>query len=161
MIWTKMKGIIMKVFLTIFFLSFILLCYYMRDIIDMYKYAKAVHKETQERIVKHKAHFKSLTFSGIIEQKLNCDGCDLITFQLVIKINNRLSNEDINADRILHSYYFFENEKELLLSVTKEIFDSCKIGDLVIKDSNSLELKVNNFKHRLLSDEPYKWFFLN
>jgi hypothetical protein len=120
-------------------------------------YAKSVHKDAERLFRSHKDFFKSLAFSGVVSEKKYCEKCQLNKFQIMINLKEK-KPEIIDLGNLSYQpYYFFNNENQLIISVTQYLYGSMKEGSLVEKKMYSDSLIRERQQFILLSEKKSLW----
>lgn len=120
-----------------------------------YNYAEAVKKDT-ERIFKDKKSFlQSLSFTGKINKKEKCENCNINKFTLFIEIEE--IGQNITFQNEQYPPYYSFNDKLLSLTVTLQVFEKLREGDLITKKPNSRYLEFNDKRLEILHDKELIW----
>ncbi|WP_316751766.1 hypothetical protein [Pedobacter gandavensis] len=124
---------------------------------DNYHFAKGVKKDFQKLITQKKQLFVASSFNGIVYKKKKCEKCDSDKFQIEINVVSFSPKLTTLGDKLFPPFYSFNNENQLTMMVTKDLYESIKVGDLVLKEPGSYYLIVNSVNYELLSKEKYDW----
>ena len=120
-------------------------------------FAKGVKKDSEHTFKSKKDFFVKLKIEGVIETKKQCNNCNVNRYQIIIKLYN-FKIEEINfSNRFNDPYYIFNENEQLIISVSKTLFDLLREQDSVIKDSNSFFIKFRNYNISLLSEKELEW----
>lgn len=123
---------------------------------DCNKYAQGVKNDSQRTFDRNKDYFYLLSFEGRIIKKNYCKECELNKYTLTLELN-RLSKKPTFGSAQFPPYYNFESDTILNISVSKKLFEEGKEEDIVIKQGESANLKLNNQEYLLLDKEKYTW----
>lgn len=124
---------------------------------DYFNYTKAVQKDSERIFYSHKKFFKSLSFSGNISEKKYCEKCQFNKYQLTINLKKKEPDVIEISNLSYQPYYFFNNRSQLIISVTKNLYDSIKEGSLIEKKMDSDSLIWERQQYNLLSDKKSRW----
>ena len=122
---------------------------------EAYYYARAVKKEAEEIFKDKKSFFQALSFKGVIIGKEKCGKCGINKFVVFVGIEEM--NQDVPFKyQSYPPYYSFESDT-LSLTLTEEVFEGLKKGDLVKKKSNSRYLETDSSQLEILNKEERIW----
>jgi hypothetical protein len=124
---------------------------------DDLNYAKAIKKDEERLFESHKKFFKSLAINGVISEKKYCEKCQLNKYQIIIELKEKKPEVIELGNLSYQPYYFFNNKNQLILSVTKNIYDSTKNGLFTEKKANSDSLICGAKQYNLLSGKKSQW----
>lgn len=110
---------------------------------ENYHFAKGVKKDFQKLIIQKKQLFVSSSFNGTIYEKKKCEKCTWDKFQIGINLVSFSPKLTTLGDKLFPPFYSFNDENQLTLAVAKDLYESIKIGDLVIKEHEPYYLMVN------------------
>ena len=116
-----------------------------------------LQKDTQRIIISHKNFFKSLAFSGVINEKKYCEKCEFNKYQVIIKLKKTDPEVITLSDKSFQPYYFFSAKTELNISVTQNLYESVKEGTFVEKKRGSNALISESQEYTLLNNKKFQW----
>jgi hypothetical protein len=116
-----------------------------------------VNNGNQKKFSLHKEFMKKLSFSGYINDRRYCDKCGPDKFQVVIDLYETFPKEIDTSLKEFKPYYIFNEKNQLVLSVTKEIYESALKGLVTKKLLNSDYLVIVGYNYSFLSREEDKW----
>lgn len=144
----------MKKKITYFIAVIFLLC--LSYLVTMCDFAKGVRNSTRDNIELHKNFMKSFSVNGVILDKKICPDCKENKYQLIAELDD-FNIKDIEfGNRVFPPYYTITSNK-LNLSVNQTIYDNVSIGDSIIKNKNSDELKIGVRNFLFLNKSKYVW----
>ncbi len=115
-----------------------------------------VRKDVQQNILSHKEFIRQLAIDGVILQRIYCDKCNFNKYQFKVKLNT--ASEKVNLGYMsFPPYYTFLNNKEIMLSVNKELYDAGNEGTPISKPGGSINVTILEESYKLLSEEKYTW----
>lgn len=124
---------------------------------DHWGYAKAVKKDAERSYRLHKQFFKSLGIKGVVREKKYCEKCDYNKYQFIIDLKQK-KPETIEISNLSYQpYYFFSNENQLTISVSKLMYESAKEGASIEKKIGSDSLIWEGRQYNLLSGKEKQW----
>lgn len=124
---------------------------------DYFNYAKAVHDDSERILASHKKFFTSLSFNGDISKKIYNGRGQLNKYQLIINLKEKEPKEIELSNLSYQPYYFFYDNNQLIISVTKDLYESIKEGSLIEKKMDSDSLICGRQQYNLLSDKKSRW----
>ena len=120
-------------------------------------YSKNVRRDAERLFKSHKEFFKSLSFGGVISGKKYCGNCQLNKYQIIIDLKYKKPEIVELGNLSYQPYYFFTNEEQLNISVTRRIYESLENGFHLEKNMDSDSLICRNSQYILLSKEQSQW----
>jgi len=134
-------------------LSFIFCCL---SSCDYVKYSKAVKEETIKKFDVNKEFMQRISFdASVLKKNTNEESSDIFKYSLKLHLFNMSEKPNIRTQ--FPPYYTFEKDATLILIVTKDIYNKAKLKSKLIKQSNSLNITVDNQIFKYLSNEKDKW----
>jgi cytochrome c len=121
------------------------------------EYSRAAQKDGQRLFASHREFFKSLEFTGVVAEKKYCNECHINKYEIVIGIKGK-KPEIIELGSLSYQpFYSFDDKNHLIISVTKQIYNSVDKDSLIEKKMNSDSLIFTGLKCRLISDKKMQW----
>jgi hypothetical protein len=116
-----------------------------------------ITSENRRKFILHKEFIKKLSFSGYINDRKYCDKCGPDKYQVVIDLYELFPKDIDTALKEFKPYYIFNDKNQLVLCVTKEIYESALKGLVTKKLLNSDNLIIVGYNYSFLSREEDKW----
>lgn len=151
---SNMKKIYLILISTIVFILVLLIVLYMYNIFD---YAKGEQNDFRENFNSKKNFILSLSFEGKIQNKVD----EILInkkhrYSITLILNNYQPKPSISKLQY-PTYYGFNNDSILNLTVSKKIFDNCKINQVIHKKNNDYSVNINGNMLLLLNKLNDKW----
>ena len=124
---------------------------------DYARFSSAVQKDARRLFASHKEFFRSVEFSGIITEKEYCNKCQFNRYRLIVELKVKKPGKIELGDLSYPPYYFFNDNNQLVVSVTQQIYNSSEKGHLIGKVMNYDSLIYEGSGYRLLSDYKSEW----
>lgn len=141
------KNLKIKLLISFILLVIGVMLYFLKPMIDIYQFAKGEAEDYQKRIIRQQTFIQSLSFSGVIKQKLtsyaNENKWSPDLYQLVISLHKETPAKNTAIHKLLTEYYTIKNGNELYLTVNEQIFHSTRVNDRVLKKSGVLQLQID------------------
>ena len=118
-------------------------------------YGRAIQDDSNSIFVRKKQFILGLSFDAVIDVKEECERCNLNTY--VIKSKLITISKEPKLFEKEYSPYFKFLDKEIILSVSKQLYESVNKGDIMTKLENSPYIVVGGKRILYLSLDEMKW----
>jgi hypothetical protein len=120
------------------------------------KYSNGIKEETKKSFKEHKNYIYNLFFKGEIIKKEKCEKCQINKYSISLKLI-RLNEKPSIGNTQYPPYYSFECDSILNITVSPNIFNQVEENEVVVKESHSSYLKIENNLILYLDSEEYQW----
>lgn len=128
---------------------------------ELFGFSQGIDNDRRRTLLAKKKYLIQTSFEGKVISKEICDKCSDLKWGVTIQLDtiNELFSSTI-IDRVYPPYYEFGKDNLLYMKVSKNIYNKIEIGNILIKDSESIYININNIEtFQLLSEDNEKWFF--
>ena len=116
------------------------------------KFAKGVLNDSQQAMKRNKDYFNKVSFKSIVINKESPTRGKITDYELRLKILKIDSLPGL-VNRKYFSYFSFESDKELIISVNENIFNNVLINDTILKEKESMTL----IKETGITKSSFNW----
>ena len=97
-----------------------------------------------------------VSFKGNVIDKLYCKKCGVNKYQLKLQLEEFVYPDKFPGKKC--SYYSFGADSLLIISVSKQIFDTAEKSHTIRKMSRTYGLSIESRELHYLSEEKDRWF---
>ncbi len=127
---------------------------------ELFCFARGINNDSKKMLSAKKEYLRQNYFIGKIISKEVCDKCPELKWGIIIRIDTISKPSSSNImDETYPPYYQFDGDSLLHMKIPLRIYNKLELGDILVKDSGSLNININNTDvYKFLNENHKKWF---